>query len=77
MTDLAKQSAKTHLAKMDSRTNTLKKNIVLAEQDPSLDQQEPTRSKVIALEKELKQLHRKRYKNAHDTAQAQWRDKGD
>ena len=77
MTDLAKQSAKTHLAKMDSHINTLKKNIALAEQDPLLNEQEAMRSKVIALENELKQLQRKRYKNACAKAQAQWHDKGE
>lgn len=53
ITDLAKRTAKTQLAKMDNHINTLKNKIVMTEQDPELDTQQPVRASITTLENEL------------------------
>ena len=53
ITDLAKRTAKTQLAKMDNHINTLKNKITMTEQDPELDTQQPVRASIHTLENEL------------------------
>lgn len=77
MNSLAKDTAKVHMAKINQRIRQLTKDLHHTTNSQSLDTSNDLRSHCILLEKEIEHLQKKRYKNAHLRAQAQWAIKGE
>ena len=69
--------AKSQLSKISKRIVALKKDLAEASRSTALDEEEPARTNVIALDREIDHLEKKRYKSAHNKAQALWFVKGE
>ncbi|KAG1829529.1 Endonuclease/exonuclease/phosphatase [Suillus subalutaceus] len=76
LTILAKDTTKTHLAKINQRIKTLTKDLrkITNCKENTL---EDTRMNRIILEKEIEHLHKKRYKESHLRAQVKWATHGE
>ena len=70
-------AAKSQMSKISKRISALKKDLAEASKNPSLDEDELSRTNVIALDREIDHLEKKRYKTAYDKAQALWFIKGE
>jgi len=70
-------TAKSQLCKISKRIVALKKDLAEATKSITLDEDEHSRINVIALDCEIDHLEKKRYKAAHNGAQAHWFIKGE
>ena len=73
----ATAAAKLQMCKVSKRIAALQNDLKEARKAPTLDDDEPARINVIALEREIDHLTKKRYKSAYNRAQAQWFMKGE
>jgi hypothetical protein len=77
MNKLAKDTAKSHLAKINHKIKQLRKDINTTSNMADIDTSTDKCLNKILLEKELEHLKRKSYKNAHLKAQARWSTQGE
>ena len=73
----ATAAAKLQMCKISKCIAALQNDLKEARKAPTLDDDEPARINVIALEREIDHLTKKRYKSAYNRAQAQWFMKGE
>ena len=77
MSNTVRKVARSNLAKINTRINTLKKDLKKSSNHVDIDTSNDLRQHRVLLEKELDHLIKKRYKSAHLKAQAQWTKKGE
>ncbi|KAJ8587401.1 DNase I-like protein [Rhizopogon salebrosus TDB-379] len=77
MSNETKKVTKSHLARINTRINQLQKDLKKTSNRGNIDASDDQRLHCVMLEKELDHLIKKRYKNSHLKAQAQWATKGE
>ncbi|KAG1726452.1 Endonuclease/exonuclease/phosphatase [Suillus occidentalis] len=77
ISEKAKRTAKSHLAKINQRINQLQKDINQICNETAIDNEENKRIQKMILESEIQHLEHKKYKNSKLKAQATWNIKGE
>ena len=73
----ATAAAKLQMCQISKHITKLQDDLKEARRVPTLDDDEPSRLNIIALEREIDYLMKKRYKTAYNKAQTQWFMKGE